>query len=525
MDLSPYMTYVRPVPRDEDMDYVFSQFQKNKAFTFLPIVDADDRPAGIIREFDFKEYIYGMFGRELIRKESVERFSSDCMIVPDTIAIDELLRQSALTPDLEGIVVTSGGKYSGVVLNKSLFTLYEENRLEKERHLSQVQKMEAIGTLAGGIAHDFNNMLMPILGNCELLEKFIGPDNPLSHYVGEIERSASRARDLVKQILTFSRKNKQERFPLHLSTVLKEVIKLVRSSLPSTIDIQIAIECNNDLVLADPTEVHQIIMNICVNAGHAMKSKGGVLSIKLCDHRGPIRGWSETDELGTGPFLQLSIADTGHGIDPALFPRIFEPFFTTKSQAEGTGMGLAMVHGIVKRYGGSISVESQIGSGSTFYIYLPQLPEDKMPQVNELEKEQYPRGNNLRVLYVDDEEAIARLAEESLQFMGFKVVSKTSSTEALDLFESNANDFDAIVTDQTMPGLTGLELAKRALEIKPAIPIFLCSGYNETVTAQTAKDIGISEYLTKPVNFNSLASLICKACGNGNGFKIIAPFS
>ena len=512
MNLANYMTFVRPVPFDAAMDYVFGRFQKNKEFTFFPLVDRDNRPVGVIREYDFKEYIYGMFGRELMRNKSISNFSSECMIVPDTIAIEELLRQSALVPNLEGVVVTGEGVYIGVILNKSLFALYEENRLKTERHLSQVQKMEAIGTLAGGIAHDFNNILMPILGNCELLEKFIEPTNPLFHYVQQIERSATRARDLVKQILTFSRKNKQERFPLHLSTVVKEVIKLMRSSLPSTIDIGISIETENDLVMADPTEVHQILMNLCANAGHAMKLGGGILAIKLIDHSGPILGWSESEALDDGPFLRLSITDTGHGINPKLLPRIFEPFFTTKSQAEGTGMGLAVVHGIVKRYGGSISVESKINVGSTFYIYLPQLPATKALRPRKDKNIAEPVGNNLRVLYIDDEVAIAQVAEESLRLMGFEAVSKSNSEEALKIFESNPNDFDAIITDQTMPGITGLELAKRALQIRPSIPIFLCSGYNEKVTAKTAKNLGITDYLTKPLNFKELASLICAVC-------------
>jgi CheY-like chemotaxis protein len=286
----------------------------------------------------------------------------------------------------------------------------------------------------------------------------------------------------------------------------------MRSSLPSTIDIEISIKTENDLVMADPTEVHQILMNLCANAGHAMKLKGGILTIKLIDHSGPILGWSESEALESGPFLRLSITDTGHGINPKLFPRIFEPFFTTKSQAEGTGMGLAVVHGIVKRYGGSISVESKINEGSTFYIYLPQLPAIKALRPSKEKNFKEPVGNNLRVLYIDDEVAIAQVAEESLRLMGFEAVSKSNSEEALKMFESNPNDFDAIITDQTMPGITGLELAKRVLQVRPSMPIFLCSGYNEKVTAKTAKNLGITDYLTKPLNFKELASLICAVC-------------
>lgn len=512
MTVADHITAIKPIPDSADMDYVFSQFQKNKSYTFFPVTDESERPVGIVREYDLKQYIYGMFGRELIRRESILRFTSECFTAPDDIAIDELLRRSSLSPDLEGIIITRDDKYHGVILSKSLFTIYEENRLKTERHLSQMQKMEAIGTLAGGIAHDFNNILMPILGNCELLEKFIEPANPLFNYVNHIERAATRARDLVKQILTFSRKNRQERFPMQLSSIVKEVIKLVRSSLPSTIDIRISIETENDMVLADPTEVHQILMNLCANAEHAMRRSGGILSITLIDHAGPIRGWSESESLGQGSFLRLSVSDTGHGIDPVLFPRIFEPFFTTKSQAEGTGMGLAVVHGIVKRYGGSISIESTKPGGSTFHIYLPRLNVDSVPVIEERKLEEKPCGENLRVLYVDDEIDIVNIAEESLEFMGFKVTVKSDSLEALAMFESNPDDYDAIVTDQTMPGLTGIEFSKRALGIRPALPVFLCSGYNETVTARMAKSIGITEYLTKPVNFQNLALLICKAC-------------
>ena len=220
------------------------------------------------------------------------------------------------------------------------------------------------------------------------------------------------------------------------------------------------------------------------------------------------------------PFLRLSITDTGHGINPKLLPRIFEPFFTTKSQAEGTGMGLAVVHGIVKRYGGSISVESKINVGSTFYIYLPQLPATKALRPRKEKNIAEPFGNNLRVLYVDDEVAIAQVAEESLRLMGFEAISKSNSEEALKMFESNPNDFDAIITNQTMPGITGLELAKRALQIRPSMPIFLCSGYNEKVTAKTAKNLGITDYLTKPLNFKELCIFDLRGLRRKNVFKV-----
>ncbi len=369
---------------------------------------------------------------------------------------------------------------------------------ESEHRLRHAQKMEAIGTLAGGIAHDFNNILMPILGYAELLSRLIpNKDEALHNYVQQITKSGKRARDLASQILAFGRKRETGLNPLRLSPIVKEAMKLIRSSLPSTISIKIEIETENDLVAGDPTQVHQVLMNLCANAAHAMGERGGVLTVTLKDHRGPMPGWPADTELKDRRYVRLSVGDTGEGIRPAVLHRIFDPFFTTKDHVRGTGMGLAVVHGIVKSFDGAVSVENEPGRGAVFHIYLPESPRED-ETVSDAPEEQWARGNGERVLFVDDEYMIAEMAGDGLSGLGYRVVTETDGRAALALFKKQPHRFDAVITDQTMPGLTGGDLAKEMLIIRPRLPIVLCTGYSETMSRDRAKAIGISEYVPKP---------------------------
>ncbi|MBD3343770.1 MAG: response regulator [Chitinivibrionales bacterium] len=386
-------------------------------------------------------------------------------------------------------------------------TLQEALR-ESELRLRQAQKMEAIGTLAGGIAHDFNNILMPIMGYSELLLKFIPDDHTnLKQYVNQILQAAQRARDLAMQILTFGRKSETQRKQLHLNLIIKEVLKLLRASFPTTIEIKSSIETDEDSVIIDPTEFHQVIMNLCTNAAHAMRTTGGVLEVILCEHKGPILGWSAGTELKEKEYIRLSVQDSGSGIDPAVLNRIFDPFFTTKGHSEGTGMGLAVVHGIVKSCDGAISVENRVGEGATFHVYLPKSPIN-IQNIKNGPVEKLRKGNAERILFIDDEQVIVDLAAEVLTELGYCVTATTNNQKALNLFRGNPRDFDLVITDQTMPGMTGGEIAKEVLLLRPDMPVILCTGFSETLSKEQAKAIGIAEYIMKPFEPTAIGKIV-----------------
>jgi CheY-like chemotaxis protein len=369
--------------------------------------------------------------------------------------------------------------------------------------------MESIGTMAGGIAHDFNNILMPIMGYAELLLKFMKKkDASQITFINQIITAAERARDLVAQILKFSRHGSEEKTQVSLEAMISEVLELVRSSIPKTIEIRVSIETRSNTVHANTTEIHQVLMNLCSNASHAMREHGGILHIKLADHNVPVLGWSEDTDLPHQPCVRLTVQDTGHGIKQEILGRIFDPFFTTKKQGEGTGMGLSVVHGIIKGCGGVISVESEVGVGTAFHIYLPAAAPALDGEPPACDEAVTLFTKHINILYVDDEPMIASMAEEMLSFLGFSISSVTDSRAALDIFAANPLQFDIVITDQTMPGLTGLELSRKLLELRPDVPIILCTGYSEIVSAEMAKTMGIAEYLIKPVDFDKLKKTV-----------------
>ena len=385
-----------------------------------------------------------------------------------------------------------------------------EVRLERE--LRQAHKMEAIGTLAGGIAHDFNNILMAIIGYTEIaLYKTPEGTTPVRRDLEQVLKAGYRARDLVNQILTFSHQSDQERKVIDIVPPVKEALKLLRSSLPSTIEIRqdIAIPPEKGVILADPTQIHQVLMNLCTNAAHAMRDKGGILSVSLSSVETDADAYlvSRYPDLKPGPYVRLTVGDSGHGVDPSILERIFDPYFTTKGPGEGTGMGLAVVQGIVNRHGGMITVNSEIGKGTTFHALFPRIEQEIVPE--DMLAEALPTGSE-RLLFSDDEKTLVDLGTGMLESLGYSVTIKTNSLEALETFRAEPDAFDLVITDVTMPAMTGIELAKELMAIRPDIPIILCTGFSELINEKQAKEMGIQEFVMKPFVIGKHAKTIRK---------------
>jgi len=393
--------------------------------------------------------------------------------------------------------------------NKILREKVEERTRElaqTERQLRQIDKIQAIGTLAGGIAHDFNNILFPIVGYTELTLMDAPENSPIRRNLQEVLNATNRAKDLVMQILAFSRQNIQEYKPLKLQPIIKEALKLLRATIPANIKIVPHIEDDCGPTMGDPTQIHQVIMNLCTNAYHALQATGGDLTINL--NQIEIEPGDIIENMGmvSGKYLQLEVKDTGQGMHPTVLGRIFEPYFTTKEQSKGTGLGLSVVHGIVKSHGGEIRVFSEPGKGSTFQLYLPLIQNVESEEETETITTEL-RGTE-RILLVDDEEDIVKMEKLVLERLGYRVTAQISSTEALNIFCSQPEQFDLVITDMTMPTMTGIELALKLMNIRPNIPIILCSGFNEMVSEEKAKALGIKSYIQKPVELSVLGQLI-----------------
>jgi PAS domain S-box-containing protein len=374
-----------------------------------------------------------------------------------------------------------------------------------EAQLRQAQRMEAIGTLAGGIAHDFNNILTPILMGTELAQLTLAEDDPVQEDLGKVLQATHRAKELVGQILTFSRQEKEEARPLRVTTIVKEVIKLIRASLPATIEIREKILAQTDTVLADPIQIHQVILNLCTNAAHAMKEKGGTLEIDLNNEMIESSDLSRIGEVQPGKFVKLSVRDTGHGMDQRTLEKIFDPFFTTKERGEGTGMGLSVVHGIVKNLKGAITVESWPQKGTLFTIFLPCVESETVEKGQRMEGA--PPGTE-RILFVDDEAVIPDIYKSMLQRLGYRAEIRSDPLEAWEYFRQNPHKIDLIITDHTMPGLTGLELTEKVFRIRPGMPIILCTGFSQEGVEEAAKKAGIPVVLFKPIDRLTMARTI-----------------
>jgi len=382
----------------------------------------------------------------------------------------------------------------------------EEERKLLESELRQAQKLEAIGTLAGGIAHDFNNILSSIIGYSELLLEDADKGSRFEQNLSQIYAAGARAKDLVKQILTFSRQTESEMVPLNVKLLVKESIKLLRASLPKSIDIKQALETDT-LVSGDPAQIHQIIMNLCTNAAQAMENSG-VMSIRLQKVDLDADFTASHPGMKPGKHVALRVSDTGPGIDPGIIGKIFVPFFTTKSEEQGTGLGLSVVHGIVEGHHGMIHVESQLGRGSEFIVYLPAAEFAATP--TKKTEQELPKGSE-SILFVDDEHSIAQMVEQQLTNLGYAVEVRISSVDALELVRSEPGRFDLLITDMTMPQMTGVNLVKEIRRFRPDLPVILCTGFSEQINEEMAKEMGISTFLLKPIVRNEMAAAIRRA--------------
>jgi PAS domain S-box-containing protein len=464
------------------------------------------------------EEILGKHMQELITKESWERLNMDNNLgnvsesntkvaIPCRYELNGILRNGAIfqievfvspitfhdRPALEGILMDITGRKQT-----------EEERQKLEDQLRQSQKMESLGTLAGGIAHDFNNILSAIIGYTELTLKIVPEKSKAKSNLKRVLAASDRATELIKHILAFSRKSEKERKPIWLNKVVDDVLKLMRSTLPTTIEIRQHIPQMKNPVLANKAEIHQVVINLCTNAGHAMSKKGGVLQIDLKEINVK-HNTIDRIHLEPGTYQQLTISDTGHGMPPEIMERIFEPYFTTKKE-KGTGMGLSVVHGIVKSYGGNITVYSEPGIGTTFHIFLPVCQEKEVGVDTDHTSVLLP-GNEC-VLFVDDEPILVEVGREMLKKMGYHVVTRTNSIEALEAFNTEPNRFDLVISDQTMPHLTGIQLAKEIRKRRADIPIILFSGFSEVINEYNFKSQGINAFLMKPILEKDLASTI-----------------
>jgi PAS domain S-box-containing protein len=394
-----------------------------------------------------------------------------------------------------------------------------ERKIMEER-IQQSQKMEAIGSLAGGIAHDFNNILFPIVGLSEILIEDLPKESVDRNHAKAILDAGKRGSELVQQILAFSRQAEQKMMPVRAQKILGEVIQLSRAGIPTDIEIRQVIDKNCGSILGNPVQIHQVVMNLVTNAYHAINPNPGKITVKLDE----INVSRENDggiELRPGAYARISISDNGSGIDPKILDKVFDPYFTTKPKDKGTGLGLAVVYGIVKEHGGDITVNTEVGVGTTFEIYLPLHMGANAPK-KPLKKKTHQTGTE-RVLLVDDEAPIANLEKTMLERLGYKVTLRTSSIEALEAFKKTPNDFDLILTDMTMPNMTGDRLALEMIKIRPDIPIIIATGFSERINEEIAKEAGVKGFLMKPVLKNEMSEMVRKVLDEAKNTVTLKP--
>ena len=382
----------------------------------------------------------------------------------------------------------------------------EGQKKKLEMELYQSQKMEAIGTLAGGIAHDFNNILSIILGNSELALDSLDDQNPIRQNLEQIFEAGNRAKEITYQLLSFCRKGDSKQLPLNLNTIVEKSLKLMRASLPSNIEIHHNLLEQGHTVLGDATQIHQILINLCTNASHAMEGQGGRIDVKLEDISIPSSQIKHYNGLAPGKYIKLVVADTGHGIDPNIMDQIFDPYFTTKEVGKGTGMGLSLVQGIVKSHGGDIRLESELGQYTTVTILLPIIDEAE----NDMDvsvAEELATGNE-RILLVDDETMIVDFMTQFLSQLGYRTTSMTDSTSALEMFRSQPDQYDLVITDMTMPKITGIQLTEAMREVRDDISVIICTGFSEQISIERSKELGIQAFIMKPVVMGEMAKTI-----------------
>lgn len=391
----------------------------------------------------------------------------------------------------------------------------EQEKLKADAHLRHVQKMEALGTLAGGVAHDFNNILGIIIGYAEIASWRSEAQEGIKKNLEQVLKAAHRAKDLVRQILAFSRASEQEKKPVQISIIVKEALKMLRASLPATIEIRSRF-ADGSVIMGSPTEIHQVLMNLCTNSAHAMREHGGVLEVTVAGVRLETEADAAPWGLRPGPYVELAVKDTGSGMDQATIERIFDPFFTTKGPGEGTGLGLAVVHGIVERHSGAVQVESEPGKGSCFRVLFPVI-EERQPATDAPPTAALPRGRE-RILVVDDEPLLAEVTQEILTGLGYRVDVETSPVEALKTLQSRGPEaaFDLLITDMTMPHWTGADLVRELRSRQMDLPVILCTGFSDRVDAQRAVELGMQGFLMKPVVAKNLAELVRQVLDEGH---------
>ncbi len=388
----------------------------------------------------------------------------------------------------------------------------EEEKAALEAQLLHAQKMESIGTLSGGIAHDFNNLLGIILGNAELAMEDVPEWHPAKGNINEIRTASLRARDVVKQLLSFGRKTDPKKKPVKLVQIVEDALKFLRSSIPTSIEIHQNIPNDTDnTILADSTQINQVMINLFTNAAHAMEDTGGVITIGIQNIYLDQVSAPFYPDLLPGNYIKLTVSDTGTGIDHEIKDRIFDPYFTTKEVGKGTGIGLSVVHGIVKSHNGAISVDSKFGKGTTFNILFPVAEEEAVIETESVEK--LSTGNE-RILFVDDEKSMAEIGRRRLERLGYQVEARTNPIEALELFRAAPDQFDLVITDMTMPHITGDRLLKEILKIRPDMPTILCTGFSEKIDEEKAKKIGVRQYIEKPFDKGKLSRLVRKVLDN-----------
>ena len=488
MDNLPLGVAVNSLDPAVKFEYMNDNFPRFYRTTREALADPDNFWNAVYEDPDF---------REEIKKRALEDCASGD---PERMHWDDvpLTREGAETTFINARNTPVPGKalMISTVWDVTERKKAEEGRKKLEQQLRQAQKMEAVGTLAGGIAHDFNNILAAIIGYTELSQNDLDKSHPCQRYLTNVLTAGGRAKNLVYQILSFSRQAEQKRLPIDIAPAVKEALKLLRASIPTTIEIEQDIALELGAALADPTRIHQVIMNLCTNAAYAMREKGGILTVKLSRIELDEREASQYAELTPGSYLRLTVSDTGHGMDRGTLERIFEPFFTTKKE-EGTGLGLSVVHGIIKDHGGAITVYSEPGRGTTFHIYLPTQETEQVKPVKETALA-LPRGNE-HILLVDDEAMLADIGRRMLEGLGYQVTALTSSQEALQLFKAEPDSFGLLITDQTMPHVTGLQLAQEIANVRPDIPIILCSGFSSQTSVEDIKTAGVKRFLAKPL--------------------------
>jgi len=379
-------------------------------------------------------------------------------------------------------------------------------KLKLDAQLTRAQKMEAVGTLTGGIAHDFNNILGIIIGNTELALDDVPEWNPAHYNLEEIKNASLRAKDVVRQLLSFIRKTEVKRQPLNIIPVIKDSLKFLRSTITANIDIRQNIQDTDDTVVADPIQIHQIMINLCTNAFHAVDEAGGILDIGIQNVvLDEDSAYLIDPELKQGNYVKMTVSDTGSGIAPEIVERIFDPYFTTKEVGKGSGLGLSVVYGIVKFHGGSITVESELGKGTTFSVFFP-VTEEKIVTKSKI-VEELSTGDE-RILFIDDEKSIVKVIKKILERLGYKVETKMNPVDALELFRSNPDHFDLVITDMAMPQMTGDKLVREILNIRSEMPIIICTGFSEKVSEDNAKELGIKAFAMKPLVIQDFAMTV-----------------